>query len=52
MKHDSCKNCIHYWEPDCLLYPIPIRVYSPAKCYCEHHHPEKGNKQKKDEAVR
>ena len=44
MKHDSCKNCRYYWEPDCRFYPIPIRVYSPARNYCENHIPNETKK--------
>ena len=46
MKHDSCKNCRYYWEPDCMLYPIPIRVYRPSDNYCENHRPNEDKKKK------
>lgn len=47
MKHDCCRNCRFYWEPDCHRYMIPIRVYTPSRNYCEEYEPE--DKEEKEE---
>ncbi len=49
MKHESCKTCRFYWEPDCHRYYIPIRVYAPEDNYCEEHTPN--DKEVEDESL-
>lgn len=44
MKHESCKNCKHYWEPYCHFFPIPIWVLDPGRNYCESHKPNNTKK--------